>query len=67
MATSYQILMFSFDNKKHHLPHIHAQYAEHAAIIAVRPHVVHPNLEAAYAEMAAWAGSPIKGLVTQGK
>jgi hypothetical protein len=29
------ILMFSFDNKKHHLPHIHAQYAEHAAIIAI--------------------------------
>jgi hypothetical protein len=29
------ILMFSFDNKKHHLPHIHAQYVEHATIIAV--------------------------------
>ena len=29
------ILMFSFDNKKHHLPHIHAQYAEHSAIIAI--------------------------------
>lgn len=29
------ILMFSFDNKKHHFPHIHAQYAEHAAIIAI--------------------------------
>ena len=29
------ILMFSFDNKKHHLPHIHTQYAEHAAIIAI--------------------------------
>jgi hypothetical protein len=29
------ILMFFFDNKKHHLPHIHAQYAEHEAIIAI--------------------------------
>ncbi len=29
------ILMFYFDNKKHHLPHIHAQYGEHEAIIGI--------------------------------
>jgi len=29
------ILMFYFDNKKHHRPHIHAQYAEHEAIIGI--------------------------------
>ena len=29
------ILMFFFDNKKHHRPHIHAQYAEHEAVIAI--------------------------------
>ncbi len=29
------ILMFYFDNKKHNLPHIHAQYAEHEAIIGI--------------------------------
>ena len=29
------ILMYSFDNRKHHLPHIHAQYAEHGAIISI--------------------------------
>ena len=29
------ILMFYFDNKRHYLPHIHAQYAEQEAIIAI--------------------------------
>lgn len=29
------ILMFNFDNKKHHLPHIHAQYAEYTAVISI--------------------------------
>ena len=29
------VLMFFFDNKKHHRPHIHAQYGEHEAIIAI--------------------------------
>ena len=29
------ILMFYFDNKKHHRPHIHSQYGEHAAVIAI--------------------------------
>ncbi len=29
------ILMFFFDNKKHHRPHIHAQYGEHEAVIAI--------------------------------
>ena len=27
--------MFYFDNKKHHRSHIHAQYGEHDAIIAI--------------------------------
>ena len=25
------IYMYFFDNKKHHKPHVHAQYAEHKA------------------------------------
>ncbi|MDQ7785578.1 MAG: DUF4160 domain-containing protein [Desulfomonilaceae bacterium] len=29
------ILMFYFDNRKHNLPHIHAQYAEQEAIIGI--------------------------------
>ena len=29
------ILVFYFDNKKHNLPHIHAQYAEHEAIVGI--------------------------------
>ena len=29
------ILMYSFDNRKHHLPQIHAQYAEQGAIISI--------------------------------
>lgn len=29
------VLMFFFDNKKHHRAHIHAQYAEHEAIVAI--------------------------------
>jgi hypothetical protein len=29
------ILMFYFDNKKHSLPHINAQYDEHEAIIEI--------------------------------
>ena len=29
------VLMFSFDNKKHHLAHIHAHYAKHGAIISI--------------------------------
>jgi len=29
------IMMFNFDNRKHHLPHIHAQFAEHSAVIAI--------------------------------
>ena len=29
------ILMFYFDNKKHHRPHIHSQYGEHEAVIAI--------------------------------
>ena len=27
--------MFSFDDKKHHLPHIHAHYGEKSAVIAI--------------------------------
>lgn len=29
------ILMFFFDNKKHHRTHIHAQYGEYEAVIAI--------------------------------
>lgn len=29
------ILMYFYDNKKHSLPHIHAEYAEHEATIAI--------------------------------
>ena len=29
------ILMYFYDNKKHNLPHIHAEYAEHEATIAI--------------------------------
>ncbi len=29
------VLMFFFDNKKHHRPHIHVQYGEYEAIIAI--------------------------------
>lgn len=29
------IMMFYADNKKHHLPHIHAEYAEHRSIISI--------------------------------
>jgi hypothetical protein len=29
------ILMYFYDNKKHSMPHIHAEYGEHEASIAV--------------------------------
>ena len=29
------ILMYFYDNKKHNMPHIHAEYAEHEASIAI--------------------------------
>lgn len=29
------ILMFYFDDRKHHLPHIHAQYGEYEAMVAI--------------------------------
>ena len=29
------IYMFSFDNKKHHSPHIHANYADYDAVIGI--------------------------------
>ncbi len=29
------ILMFYFDNRKHHRAHIHAQYGEYEAVIAI--------------------------------
>ena len=29
------VLMYYFDNKKHHLPHIHAQYGEEEAVISI--------------------------------
>ena len=29
------VLMYYFDNKKHHLPHIHVQYAEEEVVLAI--------------------------------
>jgi Domain of unknown function (DUF4160) len=29
------VLMYYFDNKKHHLPHIHAQYGEEEAVVSI--------------------------------
>jgi hypothetical protein len=29
------VLMYYFDNRKHHLPHIHVQYAEDEAVLAI--------------------------------
>ena len=29
------VLMYYFDNRKHHKPHIHAQYAEEEAVISI--------------------------------
>jgi Domain of unknown function (DUF4160) len=29
------VLMYYFDNKKHHLPHIHAQYQDHEAVLSI--------------------------------
>jgi len=29
------VLMYYFDNRKHHLPHIHAQYGEEEAVISI--------------------------------
>ena len=29
------VLMYYFDNKKYHLPHIHAQYGEEEAVISI--------------------------------
>jgi len=29
------VLMYYFDNKKHHPPHIHAQYGEEEAVISI--------------------------------
>jgi hypothetical protein len=29
------VLMYYFDNRKHHQPHIHAQYAEEEAVISI--------------------------------
>jgi hypothetical protein len=29
------VLMFYFDNKRHYLPHIHAQYGEFEAVISI--------------------------------
>lgn len=29
------VLMYYFDNKKHHLPHIHVQYSDEQAVISI--------------------------------
>jgi hypothetical protein len=30
------VYMYAFDNKRHHAPHIHAEYAEHKAVLALQ-------------------------------
>jgi hypothetical protein len=37
ISTFYDVIvyMFFYDNKKHHLPHIHDEYAEHTAVISI--------------------------------
>lgn len=29
------VLMYYFDNRRHHLPHIHAQYGEETVILSI--------------------------------
>ena len=29
------IYMYFFDNKRHHTPHVHAEYAEHTAVLSI--------------------------------
>lgn len=29
------IYMYFFDNKRHHTPHVHAEYAEHKAVLSI--------------------------------
>ena len=29
------IYMYFFDNKKHHKPHVHAEYGEHTAVLSI--------------------------------
>ena len=29
------VLMYYFDNKRHHLPHIHVQYGEEEAVVTI--------------------------------
>jgi len=29
------VMMFFFDNKKHHLPHVHVKYQEHEAVFSI--------------------------------
>ena len=29
------IYMYFFDDKRHHVPHVHAEYAEHTAVLAI--------------------------------
>lgn len=30
------IMMYYFDNKKHHKPHVHAEYGEHSAVFGIK-------------------------------
>ena len=34
------ILLYFYDNKRHNRPHIHAEYAEHTAVVAIDDGVV---------------------------
>ncbi len=30
------IYMYFFDDKRHHMPHVHAEYAEHKAVLSLK-------------------------------
>ena len=50
------VLMYYFDNKKHHLPHLHVQYAEEEAVVSVpEGNVLEGSLKAAKLKLVqAW-------------
>jgi hypothetical protein len=50
------VLMYYFDNKKHHLPHVHAQYGEEEAVISIpEGNVIEGSLQTAKLKLVrAW-------------
>jgi hypothetical protein len=50
------VLMYYFDNKKHHLPHIHVQYSDEEAVISIPDgNVLEGSLKAAKLKLVqAW-------------